>query len=166
MSSDRDIIDEDLPPDLYAIRLQGPWKFAWLDRDDLPQSQRAGTIRLPATAGEVAASQTGTLQLTRRFQTPTNLDPEEQVLLLLPRGCRPRVAELNGGLLEFSRQIEGFVAARLTDQLLPSNQLTLRTKIGPGVGEGLDLSEPILLGIMPDADGSWWEELPLAADFR
>jgi hypothetical protein len=164
-----DPIDESLPPDLYPIRLQGPWQFAWIPHPEGSQnpggssSLLSGTIRLPASSEELIRCRSGTLRLARNFQQPTNLDPEERVLLLLPPGCRPSRARLNEQPMTLSHQIGTRVASDLTALLRPSNELVLEfdvtTDDPPPV---TDLSRPILLGIMPDYDGSWWESLPRA----
>jgi hypothetical protein len=146
---------ENLPPDLYPIRLQGPWQL-----EDAPPGvpSSEATLRLPLDAAAVAALPPGFLGLTRNFQRPTNLDPEELVLLVLPADCRPIEVELNGRILPSGRRLERRLVWDLTRELRPSNRLVLRFPAAERGGRA-GLGEPILLGIMPDADGSWWAGL-------
>lgn len=149
---------DDLPPDLYPIRLQGPWQL-----EEAPPGAATGEtlLRLPLDAAAAAALPAGPIRLARNFQRPTNLDPEELVLLVLPGGCQPAEVELNGGVLPPARRWEGRLVWNLTPELRPSNRLVLRFPAAARGGRG-GLGEPILLGIMPDADGSWWESLEAA----
>lgn len=147
------MFDDDLPPDLYTIRLQGPWQSA------ASVGEPPRRIRLPfddhtGLDGPAAV-------LTRTFQRPTNLDRDERVLLILPAGLEPQRVALTGRVLDAPRRLAGRLVWDLTDRLERANQLELAFDRGDWVDA---LREPVLLGIMPDADGSWWESLPAAGD--
>lgn len=149
---------DDLPPDLYLIRLQGPWQL----EDARAEASASPTpLRLPLAEAARAALPTGSIRLTRTFQRPTHLDPEELVLLVLPVGCVPVEVELNGERLPPGRRLEQRLVWNLTRGLRPSNRLVLRFPEADQGGRS-GLGEPILLGIMPDADGSWWASLNAA----
>ncbi len=146
---------DDLPPDLYPIRLQGPWQ---LEDAAVVAPSSPTSLQLPLDDTALAALPTGPIRLTRNFQRPTNLDPEERVLLVLPDGCVPLAVELNGRVLPPGRRLEGRLVWNLTPELRPSNRLVLQFPAAKSGGR-TGLREPILLGIMPDADGSWWAGL-------
>jgi hypothetical protein len=143
--------DEQFPPDLYPIRLQGPWELVSLaDPDSKPVR-----IRLPFTE---EPHPDGRVRLTRRFQKPTNLDPEERVLLLLPGGVMASCCALNDREVAVERRIGSCEAVDLTPLLQDSNRLAIDVDLD--LDDTLTaLRSPILLGIMPDADGSWWQGL-------
>lgn len=157
-ASDADFIDEDLPPDLYAIRLQGPWRYEWYAPDDPDAVSKSGTMRLPDPAARFEMRTCTSLRLKRRFHRPTNLDADERVMVLLPGGCRPSSVEVNGQEVEFPKIVGDRPAADVTGQLRESNELVL--SFAAPSKEILPCSSPVLLGIMPDVDGWWWNDLP------
>ncbi|MCA9056557.1 MAG: hypothetical protein KDA75_22165 [Planctomycetaceae bacterium] len=140
---------------MYCIRLQGPWVMIG------PDTAEPRRIRLPLEGAEAQlAGDTpppAPVRLQRNFQRPTNLDPEERVLLVLPPGAV--AAELSVGEQAASdpRWLGDCQTWDLTNLLTRSNVLNL-TLVGTEWAAAL--REPILLGIMPDADGSWWIGLP------
>lgn len=150
-------VDDEFSPDLYLIRLQGPWS--------LLRSPGAPLVRLHLpldddTAASIAAEATGSpVKLLRNFQRPTNLDPEERVLLLLPAGAKPTEVRLGRSAVGAPRELGPCWTWDLTPALQPGNQLQLVFEDDAWMNA---LAEPVLLGIMPDADGSWWRRLPAA----
>jgi beta-galactosidase/beta-glucuronidase len=81
-------------PDMHVIRLRGPWEFEPLARvmivadgtrhestdDRLPP----GRVRLPADWSATLGHEfRGRVRYTRRFGLPTNLEPHEQVWLVV-----------------------------------------------------------------------------------
>lgn len=146
---------DDLPGDLYPIRLQGPWQLA------PGESTPLETLRLPLDAASLAALPDGPLQLRRRFQKPSNIDRDELVLLVLPPDCTPTLVELNGTALSDRRAIARRELWNLTPRLQASNELRLRFD-GASRGHLPALREPVLLGIMPDAGAAWWRSLTVS----
>ncbi len=81
-------------PELHAIRLRGPWDYEPLafvvvgaDGERRESSERlppAGRVQLPADWGQtLGADFRGRVRYTRRFGLPTNLEPQEQVWLVM-----------------------------------------------------------------------------------
>jgi hypothetical protein len=143
--------DADLPPDLYAIRLQGPWQ--WLN------ATGGATITVTLPLAEPLPGES--IRLSRNFQRPTNLDREERVLLVMPIGARPQSVYLGTTSVPGPRWIGERAAWDLTQLLKPSNRLVLEFAGGPWRQA---LRDPVLIGVMPDFDGSWWESLPRVED--
>lgn len=156
---DASIDDDELPPDLYLIRLRGPWR-ATPGGEAVPP-QDGWTVRMPLTAPEQGRLQGRPFQLERRFQSPTGLDPEERVLLVLPPGCHPQRVRVNDDSLEPPRSLHARLTWDLTPHLEPSNLLQLEF-LAQNRASLSALEHPVLIAIMPDADGSWWSELPAA----
>ncbi|MEZ6065792.1 MAG: hypothetical protein R3B90_08820 [Planctomycetaceae bacterium] len=155
--SQPDNTDAQLPPDLYPIRLQGPWEIAAADAVGVLLSHRR--IKLPCRLPAEWSAATSRIELRRRFHRPTNLDPEEAVVILLPAGCRPLCIALNNLPCDDQRLLDERVTARVTDLLQPSNEL--RIEVSPDDAPSLGaFAAPVLLGVMPDVDGTWWDELP------
>ena len=144
-------LDDSFPPDMYPIRLQGPWRLI----DAAYPTPR--TVRLPLDSSDLHVS--CQVQLQRNFQRPTNLDREERVLLILPPAVEPTAVRLGEVDIDELRLLGESLVYDLTDHLRPSNLLQLDFN-GPGWLTAFQ--KPVLLGIMPDADGSWWAGLPIA----
>ena len=71
---------------IHTIRLKGPWEYRWLDQPSNALDEPVvaeGTIHAPVSWQECFGSRTGRVSWSRRFQRPTNLDPDERVLLSL-----------------------------------------------------------------------------------
>jgi hypothetical protein len=134
---------------MHVIRLLGPWRIV----SDVGGSSR--TVKLPLDSSQESTG--GRVQLQRRFQRPTNLDPEERVLLMLPPGLRPTAVQLGDVLIATSRRLGNRPVWNLTEVLQRSNLLTLHLDGGEWAAA---LQHPVLLGIQPDAGGHWWESLP------
>ena len=82
----------------HRIRLRGPW----LLEPTSPSETPARTVRLPIRWGELVESGASRVRLSRRFHSPTNLGPEDQVSVVvnelparstgLPQRGEPRAA--------------------------------------------------------------------------
>lgn len=75
----------------HRIRLRGPWEFE--------TANATGRIRLPATAEQLPSSGSGAVAavtLRRRFGKPTNLQPEDEVMLVIEQIPSTATASLNG----------------------------------------------------------------------
>lgn len=69
------------PAASHRIRLRGPWGFAWREHpENEPTEVRK---KHPDDWQEFIGQRSGTVELTRRFHTPSNLDPEERVFIIL-----------------------------------------------------------------------------------
>ncbi len=147
--------DPPFPPDLYVISLRGPWILTSGDPERIDSLQQR--VKLPEDWPIIFSGNLGTVLLNRRFQRPTNLDPEEKTLLMLPPGCRPSETFLNGTPLAFDRQLADWSVAETTSRLARTNCLTLQFSSPDSLPA--DSTHAVLIGIMPDADGSWWASL-------
>jgi hypothetical protein len=91
---------------MHRIRLRGPWDLVPLDRTDgdapLPP---AGRVDVPGDLSEVVGADfRGRVRLGRRFNSPTNLDPDEQVALVFEALDAQAQLVLNGTPLQFAGQ--------------------------------------------------------------
>ncbi len=140
------------PPDLYTIRLAGPWS---LEQDGL-NPQRIQLPCNPPALHDIGVNPAAPLAITRRFHKPSGLESIDRVLLILASNAHPARATLNGLSIESARRMGDAIALELTAALQDSNLLNLEFNPQPRFP---DLGKPVLLGIMPDADQSWWRSL-------
>ena len=114
-------------PAVHTIRLRGPWQFQAQPHTGAAHS---GKANLPATAASLLGEAfSGRLVLTRRFNCPSNLEPHEQVsLVIATAGTLVRVA-LNGA--DLPPAVGDPAALPLTPHLAPSNELALELEL-PG----------------------------------
>jgi beta-galactosidase/beta-glucuronidase len=127
-------------PDFHAIRLRGPWEYEPLARtfvaadgtrregtDELPPS---GRVHLPADWGvKLGADFRGRVRYVRRFGLPTNLEPHEQVWLVIDGVDYFGMVSLNGKPLG---EMVGYQEARefdVGDLLADRNLLTLEVEL-------------------------------------
>jgi hypothetical protein len=157
MFPETDYQDEEFPPDLYVMRLQGPWRLAFVD--SLQDCGTPDEIRLPCALPSSSTGKCALICLSRRFHKPTNLDREEQVILLLPPGYRAQRITCNDADRPDVRRLGDRAAVRINDILQDSNELQLWINADDAASRE-SFESPVLLGIMPDWDGSWWNALP------
>lgn len=116
---------------IHTIRLKGPWDFMWLEpvqTDEEKSPLNPGRVQAPLSWKDCFGDREGCVRWSRRFQSPTNLESHERVLLALEgiRGIE-RVS-LNGSELQmflperFERKYD------LTDGLHPSNLIEIETR--------------------------------------
>ncbi|MEZ6055676.1 MAG: hypothetical protein R3C01_03135 [Planctomycetaceae bacterium] len=206
-----------LPPDLYPIRLQGPWDFH-PGATTVPTNISATTlvrVKLPATWETLGLPLDGQVLLSRRFQRPTRMESIDQFLIMVPDGGEVKEAKLNGCTIELSRLLQVpatnsngdhaiiYRVANVTPHLAATNRLEITFIVSPPLhatgipverspddstdmdvsredrmnadtvrvdtSESRTFSLPqlqhaVIVGIMPDADGSWWSSLPTESD--
>jgi hypothetical protein len=99
----------------HPIRLRGPWEFAV---DGEPWSDER--VTLPDGWSALAEAHAGRrLRLRRMFNRPTNLEPHEQVWLVVERHPAHVAATLNNQAISLARAggaREGLVTAMLADR--------------------------------------------------
>jgi hypothetical protein len=110
----------------HRIRLRGPWLLEPTSSPETP----ARAVRLPIRWGELVESGATRVRLSRRFHSPTNLGPEDQVSVVvneLPQGA---LVCLNGASLgpHAGRAAEDSVFP--TPRLQPNNLLTVEFDVG------------------------------------
>ncbi len=154
------------PYDRHWIRLRGPWDVSWINPppggDDPPPGVASGRVILPANWRDLFGDRPGTARFCRRFQRPSNLDPEERVLITLCEvRCRVR-AVLNDTVLSpidepigdpASAPCEESLSFDMTDAMSQANRLVLDLTVeGTETDEGpCGLWRPVLLEIItPD----------------
>lgn len=68
----------------HRIHLKGPWQYQWLGTADQESpSPPAGRVKMPADGQSLFAGRSGRARFSRRFHSPTNLDPHERVLIVI-----------------------------------------------------------------------------------
>jgi len=142
--------------DMHVIRLRGPWEYEPLARttiaadgtrhertDDLPP---VGRVHLPADWGATLGQEfRGRVRYTRRFGLPTNLEPDEEVWLLIDGVDYFGVVSLNGQRLG---EIVGYRSPREFDVrrlLAERNVLTLEVElplVEAGAGRAVKFDRP------------------------
>ena len=149
---------------VHRIHLKGPWDYEWLDgpypaehadkapseEDDsvlLPNSR----VRLPSSVQQAFGAVTGTLQLSRRFHKPTNLDEDERVRLVFDGIRGTVVACINGQELGRLENPPDPVSFDITGQLQLSNLLRVELRIGESdLASPTGLTGPVALEIHAD----------------
>lgn len=105
---------------MHRIYLRGPWQLEPSDGSS-PQ-----TIRMPLEPEQLATLH-GPARLTRRFNRPTNLSPNERVHVILEGWRTPALVSVNGVTL--SETLDA------TDALQPHNELVIELEeLGPKIG--------------------------------
>lgn len=139
---------------IHRIRLQGPWQVlppraSSLPAGDSPSDIR--TVQLPATWRELFGEVSGIAIFQRRFNRPTNLQADDQVLIRLPERCGlVRTCLLNGNSLRESAGDPHVFDA--TPQLQEFNQLELQIEFTLS-GEEMEVGglwRPVLLEIVSE----------------
>lgn len=127
-------------PDMHVIRLRGPWEYEPIarvsiaangtrieNRDNLPPS---GRQHLPADWRlSLGTDFRGRVRYTRRFGLPTNLEPHEQVWLVIDGVDYFATAKVNGQPLG---EFVGYETSRefdITRSLGERNLLTLEVEL-------------------------------------
>ena len=126
----------------HRIRLVGPWDFTWREApesDDGPDEleprsinpTRTGSVPMPCDWQALFGTAAGCATFSRRFHRPTNLDANEQVVIILTGVGGGGKLSLNGSVLtEFTSTTEP-VEADVTDRLLPFNVLEVSIHFRP-----------------------------------
>jgi len=110
---------------VHRIRLRGPWQLQPVP----PGSAPPRSIRLPACSAEFFDTGARSVQLSRRFNRPTNLAPGDRISLgieNLPKGAR---VTLNGARLDPKAQRGAEPTIFPTSRLEPHNLLTVEFEV-------------------------------------
>lgn len=116
---------------IHTIRLKGPWDYTWLEpvrTDEEKSLLTPGRVQAPVSWKDCFGARAGCVRWSRRFQSPTNLDPHERVLLSLEgiRGVE-RVC-LNDSMLPMLLLENDEQKYDLTDRLRPTNLIEIETR--------------------------------------
>lgn len=85
-------------PAEHRIRLRGPWKYRWLNTN-APAVAEPQTFRHPEEWLDLIAGKTGRMELSRVFHAPTNMEPHEQLFVVLTGVHATGEVFLNGASL-------------------------------------------------------------------
>jgi hypothetical protein len=110
---------------VHRIRLRGPWQL----QAAAPGSAPPQSIRLPARAAEFFDTGAPSLQLSRRFNRPTNLAAGDRISLIIdnfPEGAR---VTLNGARLEPESLPAAEPTVFPTSRLEPHNLLAIEFEV-------------------------------------
>jgi hypothetical protein len=123
---------------LHRIHLRGPWVMGWINAERGSPHR----VRLPAEWHDLFGAASGRVRLTRKFHQPTNLEPREEVDLVLHDWPGIWVVTLNQQAVgEFRDPSPARIAIK--SLLQPVNSLTFETQIEPPTSQ---LSRPQLVG--------------------
>ncbi|HUG94317.1 MAG TPA: hypothetical protein VML55_26035 [Planctomycetaceae bacterium] len=69
---------------VHRIHLKGPWEIEWLGPEQPADERAAGPrrVHMPAPWEALFGDAAGTARFRRRFNRPTNLDPQERVFIV------------------------------------------------------------------------------------
>lgn len=112
----------------HVIRLAGPWEYEVLrcDANDWTGAT-SGRTQLPLDCRELlGASFRGLVTFRRRFNRPTNLDPQEAVWLVIEADESRGEIGLNGNLLGDLPGNAGLAELDVSTALELHNELTIR----------------------------------------
>jgi hypothetical protein len=122
---------------MHTIRLRGPWQIsAFPPTGDLVILE----TNVPGDwASALGSEYRGQARYVRRFGLPTNLDPEERVIVVVGDVIERATIELNGAMLGRLVQSDGEQRYEVTSLLQPRNELVIvveaREALGGILGE-------------------------------
>ncbi len=126
---------------VHRIRLRGPW----LLEPTPPAETPSRTVRLPGGWSDLLGAGVRRVRLSRRFHSPTNLGPDDEVSLVvkkLPEGAH---VCLNGANLAAQARHAA------EDSVFPTSRLELNNL----------LTVEFDVGATPDADDEAWGDVAL-----
>ena len=91
----------------------------------------AGRVKMPADWESLFGRQAGRVVFRRRFHRPTNLDPNERVLLVFEGVGGIARVELNGQALGTATDRETRTAFEITELLQPGNEISVDIEFDP-----------------------------------
>lgn len=131
---------------VHRIRLIGPWEFAWRSSTGDGAEAESGTIKMPCDWQSVFGVRGGRVAFSRRFHRPTNLDPHEQVLIVLTGVGGNGTIRLNGDFLLEFRAVDS-AEVDVTNKLQAFNLLEIEIEYQPIEGSLGGLHAPVALEI-------------------
>lgn len=110
----------------HRIQLRGPWPFEWLSTTTRPEMGAVtGRVKMPARWRDVFGDVPGRACFRRRFNKPTNLDPDETVFLILETLGFPVQVSLNGQSLGSPGNAGETLEFPVADRLQLHNELAV-----------------------------------------
>lgn len=133
----------------HRIRLRGPWEYAWLDGAADPESQEPQIVTMPVPWQDLFGERSGTALFQRRFNRPSNLEPEQRVRIVLSQPHGEVTLRLNGERIPVTVDADETFLGDVTDQLQDFN--VLEVQMTCDVSEDSDalagLWQPVVLEI-------------------
>lgn len=132
----------------HRILLRGPWQCEWLD-GPVPALDEARTrLHMPVSWQDAFGAVSGRVRFSRRFHLPTNLEPEERVVLAFAAVGGSAQFTVNETDIDPDRQPDGMLRCDVTDLLKPANMLTVDVEFDPqAVDEPGGLWKPVAIEI-------------------
>ena len=137
---------------VHRIRLIGPWSFEWQPASEMVSASNlpgeiAGTVKMPSDWRSLFGEYAGCVAFSRRFHRPTNLDPHEQVWIVLTGVGGDARVSLNGEELAQFRDGEA-AEVDVTSRLQRFNELSIQISYQPqDASRPGGLYEPVVLEI-------------------
>jgi beta-galactosidase/beta-glucuronidase len=123
----------------HRMHLKGPWNYRWLEPPNpSAEPDRAEVlldgdrIKMPASWQDAFGAATGRVIFSRRFQKPTNLDPEEQVHIAFDGIGGTAKIQLNDAPLGELQDVSETASINMTDRLAPTNVLSVEISFDGG----------------------------------
>lgn len=136
----------------HRINLKGPWETRGelAERAELMDAKiRDQRVRLPADWKSVFGLIPGTIEFRRRFHTPTNLSPRDQVFVCTDHCGGTGIVRLNGQLLgEFPPDDSTGWRFEVTELLQSFNELSIELTCQPGHEQNDGLCSPVAIEIV------------------
>ncbi|MDA0284240.1 MAG: hypothetical protein O3B13_11520 [Planctomycetota bacterium] len=153
-------------PPLHRMHLKGPWTYEWLDgphdssdgSSAMPESDSPlltdSRVRMPSSWQSAFGSVSGRVLFRRRFQRPTNLDPNERVHIAFDGLGGQATIAVNGQRIGSLADTKETISFDITSLLEVSNELTVELSFSPGgTSTPGGLIEPVAVEIHLAADG-------------
>jgi beta-galactosidase/beta-glucuronidase len=152
---------------LHRMHLKGPWSYEWLDGPHCSSTASSATaetdsplladsrVRMPSSWQSAFGSVSGRVLFRRRFQRPTNLDPNERVHIAFDGLGGQATIAVNGQRIGSLADTTETVSFDITSLLEMSNELTVELSFFPdGTPTPGGLREPVAVEIHLAAPGS------------
>jgi len=109
----------------HRILLRGPWQCEWLEGPEPALAEEPSAVRMPVSWQDAFGSVAGRVRFRRRFHSPTNLEPEEHVVLAFEALGGMAEISVNGTSIASVDQPEDILRCDVTELLRPFNDLTV-----------------------------------------
>ena len=121
-------------PSGHRIRLRGPWTVFGPGADG--PSAEPVSAHLPAAWRDLFGERAGSARFARRFNRPTNLDPDERVWIVLTDVPEDVRVQVNGLPLAAESRFQGERAFDATSVLQDHNLLEIELRCDPAAATG------------------------------
>lgn len=109
----------------HRMFLKGPWQCEWLEGPEPALGEAPSQVRMPVSWQDAFGPVSGRVRFSRRFHSPTNLEPEEHVVLAFEGLGGAVEITVNGKTLASADTPEDVLRCDVTELLKPFNELTV-----------------------------------------